>query len=233
MKLEDITNRVFCGDSLSVLKTFPDKSIDMCITSPPYYGLRSYSTSPVVWGGGKNCKHSFNMSVINKKTNYNEGFNERWGNSPGIKSQETKSHVSQEVGYCSFCGAWKGELGAEPTVSLYINHMITIFDEVRRCLKDSGSLWVNLGDSYMPHNGTRGNKTKAGSDTLRGNDDLEAVAPKRKCIDTIPSKSLMLVPERFVIAMVDQRNEECELRDDLSEEERVYVLTELARRGIL
>ena len=36
------TNKIYQGDSLEVLKTFPDESIDCCITSPPYYGLRDY-----------------------------------------------------------------------------------------------------------------------------------------------------------------------------------------------
>lgn len=35
-------NKVYLGDSLEVLKGFPDESIDCCVTSPPYYGLRDY-----------------------------------------------------------------------------------------------------------------------------------------------------------------------------------------------
>lgn len=35
-------NKIYIGDCLEVLKTFPDKSIDMCITSPPYFNLRDY-----------------------------------------------------------------------------------------------------------------------------------------------------------------------------------------------
>lgn len=35
-------NKIYCGDSLEVLKTFPDESVDCVITSPPYWGLRSY-----------------------------------------------------------------------------------------------------------------------------------------------------------------------------------------------
>jgi DNA modification methylase len=38
-KLE--TNKVYEGNSLDVLKTFPDESLDMCVTSPPYWGLRN------------------------------------------------------------------------------------------------------------------------------------------------------------------------------------------------
>ena len=36
------TDKIYCGDSLEVLKTLPDNSIDCCVTSPPYYGLRDY-----------------------------------------------------------------------------------------------------------------------------------------------------------------------------------------------
>jgi site-specific DNA-methyltransferase (adenine-specific) len=44
------------GDTLTVLKTFPDESIDCIVTSPPYYGLRDYGTA--LWQGGKErCKH--------------------------------------------------------------------------------------------------------------------------------------------------------------------------------
>lgn len=35
-------NKIYCGDSLQILKTLPDESIDCCVTSPPYWGLRSY-----------------------------------------------------------------------------------------------------------------------------------------------------------------------------------------------
>ena len=35
-------NQIICGDVIEILKTFPNESIDCCITSPPYWGLRSY-----------------------------------------------------------------------------------------------------------------------------------------------------------------------------------------------
>lgn len=35
-------NKIFCGNALDILKTLPPKSVDMCVTSPPYYGLRDY-----------------------------------------------------------------------------------------------------------------------------------------------------------------------------------------------
>ena len=40
--MENFLNKIINGNSLEVLKTIPDNSIDCCITSPPYWGLRSY-----------------------------------------------------------------------------------------------------------------------------------------------------------------------------------------------
>ena len=41
--LEEIKNKIICGDSLTELKKLPDESIDCCITSPPYFNLRNYN----------------------------------------------------------------------------------------------------------------------------------------------------------------------------------------------
>lgn len=46
------------------------------------------------------------------------------------------------------CGAWLGCLGLEPTPELYVAHLVEVFREVRRVLRDDGTLWLNLGDSY-------------------------------------------------------------------------------------
>ena len=35
-------NKIICGDALSVLKKFPDESVDCVVTSPPYWALRDY-----------------------------------------------------------------------------------------------------------------------------------------------------------------------------------------------
>ena len=38
-------NKIYVGNNVEVLKTFEDESVDMCITSPPYYNLRDYKNS--------------------------------------------------------------------------------------------------------------------------------------------------------------------------------------------
>lgn len=42
----------------------------------------------------------------------------------------------------------EGQLGLEPTPEQYIENMVEVFREVRRVLRDEGTLWLNIGDSY-------------------------------------------------------------------------------------
>lgn len=62
--------------------------------------------------------------------------------------------VEQESGskstgaWCQGCGAWRGELGLEPTPDLFVEHTVEVFREVRRVLRQDGTLWLNIGDSY-------------------------------------------------------------------------------------
>ena len=42
MNQDELQNTVLCGDALEVLKRLPDEYVQMCVTSPPYYGLRDY-----------------------------------------------------------------------------------------------------------------------------------------------------------------------------------------------
>jgi DNA modification methylase len=80
------TNKIYQGNSLEVLKTFPDESIQTCITSPPYYGLRDYGV--------------------------------------------------------------EGQFGLETDVEDYVQSLVDLFREVKRVLKDDGTVWLNLGDTY-------------------------------------------------------------------------------------
>lgn len=80
------------GDCRHILKTLPDCSVHACITSPPYWGLRSYLPA---------------------------------------------GHPDKPA-----------EIGSEPTVQEWVAVMVDVFREVRRVLRDDGTLWVNLGDSY-------------------------------------------------------------------------------------
>jgi len=113
----------------------------------------------------------------------------------------------------------EGQLGLEPTFELYISHLMQIFNEVKRVLKKTGTCWVNLGDSYS------GSNCGSFAEVYKG---------QKPGKTSVPAKSLCCIPDRFKIAMVDSEDmDEYELREDLTEEERKYVLTELLNRGII
>jgi len=50
--MEEFRNKIICGDARDVLRQIPANSIDMCITSPPYWALRQYDVEDVVWNDG-------------------------------------------------------------------------------------------------------------------------------------------------------------------------------------
>jgi DNA modification methylase len=61
-------------------------------------------------------------------------------------------------GDCRKCGAKRADLqlGLEKTPEEYVAKMVEVFREVRRVLRDDGTLWLNLGDSYNAYNGNAG-----------------------------------------------------------------------------
>lgn len=77
---------ILCADAAAGLKTLPPKSVQMCVTSPPYYGLRDYGAD--------------------------------------------------------------GQIGVEQSPEEYIARLTEVFAEVHRVLKDDGTLWLNIADSY-------------------------------------------------------------------------------------
>lgn len=81
-----MTLKILQGDCRETLQSLPDKSVNCCVTSPPYFGLRDYGVD--------------------------------------------------------------GQLGLEQTPDEYVAQMVSVFREVRRVLRDDGTLWLNLGDSY-------------------------------------------------------------------------------------
>ena len=81
--------KILHGSCLDTLKTLPEQSINTCITSPPYWGLRDY-------GEGE-------------------------------------------------------QLGLEETPEEFVENLVQVFKEVKRVLRDDGTVWLNLGDSYLPN----------------------------------------------------------------------------------
>jgi len=96
-----------------------------------------------VFGGVAGCEHEF----IGE--HQPAGFRSN-DSKPGALQSEGNIHRDEyePSQFCRRCGAWRGELGLEPTPELYVEHIVEIFREVRRVLRDDGTCWLNLGDSY-------------------------------------------------------------------------------------
>lgn len=134
------------GDALETLKTLPSASVQCCITSPPYWHVRDYGHRQ--WfGGDHECQHDQAIQHRVKCPTFEPGtwdraqyrkLNGRWG----------RQHHSFAVTHeCSRCGAWLGALGLEPSIDLYVQHLVEVFREVKRVLKKGGTAWLNMGDA--------------------------------------------------------------------------------------
>ncbi len=94
-----------------------------------------------------------------------------------------------------------GQIGLESTPAAFIDALVAVFDEVRRVLRSDGVCFVNLGDSYAGSGkGPQGNSLKESYWTKPETRKLEGA----KTFDSIKAKDLMLIPERFAIAMQDR-----------------------------
>ena len=130
---------IHIGDCLEVLRTLPAASVQTCITSPPYWGLRDYGTASWV-GGDPGCRHRVGSQVSDTKAKGAIVSGVR----PGVDASR-----------CLDCGATRSDsqIGLEKTPEDHIAVMVEVFREVRRVLRDDGTLWMNYGDSYAANRG--------------------------------------------------------------------------------
>ena len=131
------------GDCLEILKTLPDESVDCCVTSPPYYGLRDYQTA--LWvGGDESCDH--------KTGRFTTPHSVKQGSNQGSGDMQAKD-------VCPKCGATRIDLqiGLEQSPEEYVAKMVEVFSDVKRVLRKDGTCWLNLGDSYWGANGNYSN----------------------------------------------------------------------------
>jgi len=188
---------IFTGhakDILSNTAIMEDSSVDCIITSPPYFQQRNYGTEPVIWNGTEKCIHDFREDII-KKVRTKAGPNAQMGNT--VKN--AAGFVLNQGCFCSKCGAWKGELGNEPTPELYVSHMVQIFRAAKRVLKDGGTVWIVIGDCY---NGSGGghkehHKNDAGFQGIT--DPLKGISAKN--IKGLKQKDLVGIPFMLAFAM--------------------------------
>lgn len=179
---------ILVGDVRTRLKEIPDQSVQCCVTSPPYWGLRDYGTA--TWeGGNESCDHQGKPMATKANINKNCGT----GND--VKNATAKEFFKD---ICGKCGAKRidSQIGLEQTPAEYVAEMVAVFNEVRRALKDDGVLWLNLGDSY---NGSGGAGGDYGPGGLK---EGQPKYPGRK-VNTLKPKDLVGIPWRVAFALQD------------------------------
>lgn len=195
--LEGKRYEIILGDSLESLRKLPDNSVDCCITSPPYYGLRDYGTGEWV-GGDKNCPHR-RLSKYSEKT------------TTGHSQPELAGNVGDAIykTVCPLCGAVRvdKQIGLEETPEEYIGKLVNVFREVKRVLKDDGTLWVNIGDSY--NTGPTGSIHSDKQKTNAGSCDMTHT---KKLVAECKPKDLIGIPWMLAFAL---RNDGWYLRQDI------------------
>ena len=170
-----------------MLATLPDESVQCCVTSPPYWGLRDYGTAD--WeGGNADCDHQ------GKPMRTKAQINANCSGGRDVKNATAKQFYKN---ICGKCGATRidNQFGLEETPVAYVENMVAVFREVRRVLRDDGTLWLNLGDSYSGVAGSSMDKER--SKTINF-----ATLPKRKDLEGgLKHKDLAGIPWRVAFAL--------------------------------
>lgn len=129
--------RILIGDTIEQMGTLPEKCVQCCVTSPPYWGLRDYGVD--------------------------------------------------------------GQIGLESTPDEFVQKMVEVGRAVHRVLRDDGTFWLNIGDSYSTGGrgggmeGDRGEKQRSNAGSLLG--------PKSKPPPGLKPKDLCMMPWRVAMAL--------------------------------
>jgi len=209
------------GHVLEVLGGMEAGSVQCCVTSPPYWGLRDYGLEPVVWGGrDPACEHKWvrtQKPPDDKKCEKCNGAGWLWwqelDHDPhkdelGAIIDDTQYScdscrgtgwqgvpAKEPTDTCPRCRAWRGSLGLEPTVEFYVEHITEVFRGVRRVLRPDGCVFLNLGDSYAAAGYSRQDNTGGATRQDGGKQQHTAVPSGLK------PKDLIGVPWRVAFAL--------------------------------
>ena len=146
-----------------VLPTLPAESVHCCVSSPPYWGLRDYGTG--TWtGGNPACDHL----PPTARRGTERRASTLGGGVAHLTAQEGGSFGKRECPRCLAGSALTVSSGARrrPRKNDVRNMVDDVFAEVRRVLRDDGTLWLNIGDSYSMT--TRGSSGRGKNGTNRG-----------------------------------------------------------------
>ncbi len=179
------------GNCLEKLRELGEQSVHTVVTSPPYWGLRDYGIQSTLWGGDTFCCHEWGQ--VGEKIRGGPS-----GDTPTLqgRDQSGRDQVRKIATgcFCAKCGGWFGVHGLEPTPDLYLKHAVMVAREVWRVLRDDGTMWLNIGDTYT------GGKAKTVNsngyeDPGWTNEQKRALAPGLK------PKDLCGIPWRVALAL--------------------------------
>jgi DNA modification methylase len=159
---------VHVGDCRDLLAQLPDESVNCVVTSPPYWGLRDYGLPSTVWGGDPGHTHQWGKGIrLHKGGPHGDGVMLAGGRS--VVEAQASTKTIDAGAFCA-CGAWRGQLGLEPTPDLFTAHFVEVFEGVRRVLRSDGVLWLNLGDSYATSGSSQGQPNRSPVSGLKPKD---------------------------------------------------------------
>ena len=169
----------------------PDRSVHCVVTSPPYWGLRDYGLGQ--WqGGDAECGHK----LLAKNRQKEHGLKDRL---PGTAAYGGNAQEAWPNNTCGLCGAVNtpAGIGLEPTLGEWVANIVAVMREVRRVLRDDGTVWLNLGDAYSsnPSNGRGGGSTLGGGSPHLSGSNRDGSG--------LPLKNLMGQPWRVAFALQD------------------------------
>lgn len=188
------------GNAVDALKTLPDESVDCCVTSPPYYALRDYGTGH--WeGGDPNCDHA--------EAKISTRFDRTMTEKSKVQKNNKGTDMKRYKAVCPKCGAVRvdEQIGLEQTPEEFIDRLVEVFHEVKRVLKPTGTLWVNIGDSYWG-SGSRGfdftnvftEKSKVQMNN-KGTVDLSELPKLKGNVGVYKDKDLIGIPWMLAFAL--------------------------------
>jgi DNA modification methylase len=185
--------KIIQGDCRERLRELPAASVHCCVTSPPYFGLRDYGTAQ--WDGGdERCDHK-EITARRDAGRVNVGA----FNGP------TRGGVFYYRNECAKCGARRvdSQIGLEPSPAEYVAQLVEVFREVRRVLRDDGTLWLNLGDSYGSGEIGRHDALKPAKESSAGitYKKFEGSQRQQRPRSSIKPKDLIGIPWRVAFAL--------------------------------
>lgn len=187
-------NEILFGDNRKTMRQLAQQGVkvQMCVTSPPYFGLRDYGTA--TWeGGDPNCNHFRDTKITDECSTGHSAMADA--------SAAVGDMIYKDV--CKKCGAKRidQQIGLEQTPEEFVENIVDVFRHVREILSDDGVIFVNMGDSYYNYRNSAA-EDFAKQSISKTRQDLPIKSPARSNIlQGLKNKDLIGVPWMMAFAL--------------------------------